>query len=228
MADISAFKFKEHPPFNLISKREVFYKNNIEQFIYTTDKNLKNVFEELVSGNLHIVKQDGETRKKIEVPDELGGKKLSEAEQSLLKIREKFDFFKNMDDKDVLSVTEDAKLMKLAKNEVLFEQNSEGEEVYFVVRGFILISIEGKDGERVDLARLGQENIFGEMAPITQEKRSARATAVMDGTTILSFKISKEDDDENTASFKTLFQNFTHILAKKLIQANKIIAKRQN
>lgn len=228
MADISAFKFKEHPPFNLVSKREVFYKNNIEQFIYTTDKNLKSVFEELVSGSLHIVKQDGDVRKKIEVPDELDGKKLSEAEQSLLKIREKFDFFKNMDDKDVLSVTEDAKLMKLAKNEMLFEQGSEGEEVYFIVRGFILISIEGKDGERVDLARLGQENIFGEMAPITREKRSARATAVMDGTTILSFKIIEELDDQNVKSFKTLYQNFTQILSKKLVQANKIIAKRQN
>lgn len=210
-----------------MGKKEVFYKNDKEQFIYTRQKFLKSVFEELLSGTISPVKQTKESAPTIEVPKEIDGKELSEAEQSLLKIRERFDFFKNMEDKDVLAVTESVSFLKLSKNEILFEQGSEGEDVFFIMKGFILISLEGKDGERVDLARLGQESVFGEMAPITREKRSARATALIDGTTLLSFKISEESDDISHVSFLTLYKNFTQILAKKLINANKIIAKRQ-
>jgi len=227
MADIASFRFKENPPFHLISKREVFYKNDKEQLIYTRQKFLKQVFEEVVSGALPTTKVQKEPTQAIEVPKEIDGVELSEAEQSLLKIRERFDFFKNMEDKDVLAVTDGVSFLKLSKNEVLFEQGSEGEDVFFIMKGFILISIEGKEGERVDLARLGQESVFGEMAPITKEKRSARATALLDGTTLLSFKISEENDDISPVSFLTLYKNFTQILAKKLINANKIIAKRQ-
>lgn len=210
-----------------MGKKEVFYKNDKEQFIYTRQKFLKSVFEELLSGTISPVKQTKESAPTIEVPKEIDGVVLSEAEQSLLKIRERFDFFKNMEDKDVLAVTESVSFLKLSKNEILFEQGSEGEDVFFIMKGFILISLEGKDGERVDLARLGQESVFGEMAPITREKRSARATALIDGTTLLSFKISEENDDISHVSFLTLYKNFTQILAKKLINANKIIAKRQ-
>jgi len=227
MADIASFRFKENPPFHLVSKREVFYKNDKEQLIYTRQKFLKQVFEEVVSGQLSTTKAIKEPTQVIEVPKEIDGVELSEAEQSLLKIRERFDFFKNMEDKDVLAVTDEVSFLKLSKNEVLFEQGSEGEDVFFIIKGFILISIEGKEGERVDLARLGQESVFGEMAPITKEKRSARATALLDGTTLLSFKISEERDNINPISFLTLYKNFTQILAKKLINANKIIAKRQ-
>lgn len=226
MADITAFKFGKNPPFDLLSKKEVFYRNDKEYLIYTRQKFLKQVFEEVISSSL-FTKSSHAKPKEIEVAKEIDGRELEEAERTLLKIREKFDFFKNMDDVDVLSVTSDVHIVKLSKNETLFEQNSEGEEVFFIMRGFILISVEGKEGERVDLARLGQENIFGEMAPITKEKRSARATSLSDGTTVLSFKIRDEGDDENVKSFKTLYQNFTHILARKLINANKIIAKRR-
>jgi CRP-like cAMP-binding protein len=226
VADITAFKFGKNPPFDLLSKKEVFYRNDKEYLIYTRQKFLKQVFEEVISSSL-FTKSSHAKPKEIEVAKEIDGRELEEAERTLLKIREKFDFFKNMDDVDVLSVTSDVHIVKLSKNETLFEQNSEGEEVFFIMRGFILISVEGKEGERVDLARLGQENIFGEMAPITKEKRSARATSLSDGTTVLSFKIRDEGDDENVKSFKTLYQNFTHILARKLINANKIIAKRR-
>lgn len=227
MADISAFKFGKNPPFDLLSKKEVFYRNDKEYIIYTRQKFLKQVFEEVISTSL-FTKSSHTKPKEIEVAKELDGRELEEAERTLLKIREKFDFFKNMDDCDVLSVTKDVHILKLSKNEMLFEQDSEGEDVFFIMRGFILISVEGKDSERVDLARLGQQNIFGEMAPITKERRSARATSLSDGTTILSFKIADDrDSDENVKSFKTLYQNFTHILAKKLVNANKIIAKRR-
>lgn len=227
MADISSFRFKENPPYQLIGKKEIFYKNDKEQFIYTRQKFLKSVFEELISGTIPPIKQAKGSAPAINIPKEIDGVALSEAEQSLLKVRERFDFFKNMEDRDVLAVTKDVSFLKLSKNEILFEQGSEGEDVFFIIKGFILISIEGKEGERVDLARLGQESIFGEMAPITKEKRSARATALMDGTTLLSFKINEEKDGTNPTSFLILYKNFTHILAKKLINANRIIAKRQ-
>ncbi len=161
----------------------------------------------------------------------LSFKNLTPAQEQLLKIRQKFDFFKNMSDDDSLRVTSDVNFLRLKRGEVIFEQASIGKEIYFIMSGGVEISVSGEKGggavqkyaERIPLVVLKQEQIFGEMAPITNEPRSARATATSDTTMLLSFKISEEITQENSMVFNSLYQNFLGILASKVRQANQML-----
>lgn len=69
--------------------------------------------------------------------------------------------------------------------EHLFKEGDEGDKMYIIQQGNIRISkiIEGTDHE---LAVLGKGDFFGEMAIVTNEKRTATATA-LNKTDLLAF-----------------------------------------
>jgi CRP-like cAMP-binding protein len=69
--------------------------------------------------------------------------------------------------------------------DILFREGDEGDKMYIIQRGNIRISkiIEGTDHE---LAILGKGDFFGEMAIVTNESRSATATA-LNTTDLLEF-----------------------------------------
>jgi serine phosphatase RsbU (regulator of sigma subunit) len=59
--------------------------------------------------------------------------------------------------------------------QVIFEEGQAGSEMYVVMDGEVLISVEG-----ASMVSLGRGSIFGEMALVDDQPRSATATAVVD------------------------------------------------
>lgn len=152
---------------------------------------------------------------------------ITQGEQILLKIKSKFDFLGGMSNGEVLQVVTDVKILNFKAGEVVFEQGEVSEDVYFIISGKVAISISTANGvmqqrtsKRVNVAILSNMTIFGEMGPITKEKRSARATAA-GPTNVLSFKIRSNENESTLKAFAKLKQNFIEILAKKLIETNK-------
>ena len=64
---------------------------------------------------------------------------------------------------------------QLAAGEVIFEHGDEGNQMFGVVAGEIVLT---RDGE--ELGRIGEGGTFGEMAIIDSSPRSATAAAVVD------------------------------------------------
>lgn len=203
-------------------------KNGVNYFYYTHKENLQVVINEF----LGIVPDDTNEnqyakeikRQKIEVATELEGRELSAAEQTLLKVRGKFHFFQNMSDSEVLGVTRDVGMIRLDRNEVLFRQGSDGDQVFFIVRGVVSIQIAKTPTSRVEVAKLHTGAIFGEISPVTKEKRSATVVCADDNTTLLSFRLQDEIAPEMAIAYAKMYQNFTFILADKIVNQNKLIA----
>ena len=59
---------------------------------------------------------------------------------------------------------------------LIFHQGETGNSMYVILEGEVEIFLE-KDGEEISLARRGAGDFLGEMALLTQEKRSASARA---------------------------------------------------
>lgn len=78
----------------------------------------------------------------------------------------------------------------LANDQVLFEEGSLGESLYFVATGRVLISKKVAGGEFKDLAILGPGDCLGEMALLETMPRSARASGY--GTVEL-FELRRDD-----------------------------------
>lgn len=79
---------------------------------------------------------------------------------------------------------DDAQLDKFVRDysrlEVIFEENSSGDEMYIVHSGRVRLSTRGEGGEDVTLATVGEGGFFGEMTLIDGSPRSATAVAEED------------------------------------------------
>ena len=197
-------------------------------FYFTHYDNLQKVIEGFVSSTFAqtpLVSEAPEEPKrvKIEVATEIDGRVLTQAEQTLLKVRERFNFFQNMNDDEVLSVTSNIGMLRLGKNEILFRQGSDGDQVYFIIRGIVSIQIAKSMTERIEVAKLHAGAVFGEMSPVTKEKRSATVICVDDNTTLLTFRLNNHIDNEKAIAHAKMYQNFTFILADKIVNQNKLL-----
>lgn len=72
-----------------------------------------------------------------------------------------------------------------SKSEVIFEENSTGNEMFIVCSGRVKLYTELKTGRRTVLAILKPGEHFGEMALIDGSPRSATAVAVQDNTKLV-------------------------------------------
>jgi len=159
--------------------------------------------------------------------------KLSNAQNSLLVIKNKIAFFNDFTNKEVLTLAKEVEFKKYKKNEIVFEQNEKSKDVYYVINGSVEVligqmvkkSYSVKYINHVKLAILPKRSIFGEMAPITKEPRSARIVAREDGTTLLKFSIDDEVREDNKIILAYLYQKFVDILSDKLEKTTKNVYK---
>ncbi len=70
------------------------------------------------------------------------------------------------------------------ESEVIFEENSQGNEMYVISSGKVKISSD-KSGEELELAILKEGDFFGEMSLVDEEPRVAKATAIKKNTTLI-------------------------------------------
>lgn len=202
-------------------------QNGKHYFYYINSSSIQNIVSSFL-GTYSGLDETEEAKKepkriKIEVASELDGRELTQAEQTLLKVRERFNFFKNMNDSEVLSVAKDIGMLRLNRNEVLFRQGEAGDQVFFIVRGVVSIQINKSATSRVEVAKLHSGAIFGEMSPVTRENRSATVVCIEDGTTLLSFRLGEKIEEEKSMAYARMYHNFTFILAEKIVNQNKIL-----
>jgi len=71
------------------------------------------------------------------------------------------------------------------KSEIVFAENSNGNEMYIVCSGRVKLHTESQGGRRTILAVLKPGDHFGEMALVDRSARSASAMAIKDNTKLV-------------------------------------------
>mgnify|MGYP003972771247 CR=1 FL=1 len=156
---------------------------------------------------------------------------LTHPEQILLKIKHLIPFLIHLDNEQVFTVVDNVKFVKYNKFEMIFEQDSDDKEAYFILNGRVNLSIGVK--QRIGLlerftdfktvANLSKKVIFGEMSALTGEKRSARATAYDPDTTLLAFTITENLSDDNSDAYIKLYKAFITLLSIRLRRTNETL-----
>jgi len=77
-----------------------------------------------------------------------------------------------------------AREMTVAKGETIFDQHSDGRDLYVVLRGRVEVSV-ATDAEDTVLATFSANQSFGEMAMVDEGRRSATARAAENDTVLL-------------------------------------------
>lgn len=161
---------------------------------------------------------------------------LSHAENTLLKIKNYIPFFSKLNDDEVMTIVHGVQFKKYRKAEIIFEQDSEDDEAFIVVKGQVNISVGIVERVGVierytnmkTIVNLPVKSVFGEMSAITGEKRSARAMANSEDTMLLSFKIDDDLNDENADVFIKMYKELIDELSEKLRKTNEVALKKKN
>ena len=147
---------------------------------------------------------------------------LDESTKRLLQIKSKLHFFDNCTDMELMHVVERVKVLKLEAGERIFSENEASTEIYFVVSG--TIDIYKKFSSQSDpkvIAHILANDVFGEIAYINQEPRTATAQVSKDSPAILiSFNIKDTVPQGMEYIYIKMYHNFAHALSKKLNEAN--------
>ena len=75
-------------------------------------------------------------------------------------------------------------MLEYQRGDIIFEQASEGDELFVIISGTVLIS-QKQESEFKNLTTLKEGEIFGEMALVDRVPRTARATAGQNHTRLI-------------------------------------------
>lgn len=125
--------------------------------------------------------------------------------------------FKDFSDAAIEKLSKAAVESFLAPGEELFSKGDTAHSLYVVQMGAIHIQQEGKTGESINVARLGTGSLFGEMAFIDGEKRSATATAAEKSHLIaLEYSKIKEIMQQDQKTSTQFYQALAKFLCNRL------------
>ncbi|HOQ32470.1 MAG TPA: cyclic nucleotide-binding domain-containing protein [Candidatus Hydrogenedens sp.] len=125
--------------------------------------------------------------------------------------------FQGLNIEEIRKLIEQGLVVHFQKDEVVFYQGSIGSRVYLIIQGGVGIYQEEKE-----IVQLGEGEIFGEMALLTKQPRSATAKAIKDS----SFLVFSETSFEKLLTKKTavrLLLNIINILCERLRNINQSI-----
>ena len=116
------------------------------------------------------------------------------------------------------------KLVPVRSGDVVIEKGAVGQDMYMVVTGRMRVFDRAADGREVDLAVLAPGATFGEMALVSEERRSASVAAEANGELLrLDFGALERIRMRFPYTSAKLFRNLARILAERLRHATGVI-----
>jgi REP element-mobilizing transposase RayT len=142
---------------------------------------------------------------------------LSQAQEVLIKVKNKFKIFNNLSDSEILSVIDNIKIVKYSKNDTITAINSLDEHIHYIISGQCSIFVDLLASKEVATLKSGE--FFGEMAYILKKPRTATVKAKTDLVAV-SFTIRENIIAGSEKAYMKLFHNVNEMLANKIVEKN--------
>lgn len=141
------------------------------------------------------------------------GKVSTNHKETLNKIR-KIDFFTDFTDLELVRLLKICHTRKFSVGENIFGQGEIGDRLFVMVMGHVDIIKESENGDEFKVASVHPGDVFGEMALVDKEPRSATARA---GVDCMIIEVNEEIiNDINDILALKLFRKIAMLVTKKL------------
>ncbi len=197
---------------NIINKDKIYYLMTQEKFEFFVKYELKRQ-------KISFDEKLAECQEANKPKEEINTTHMTQAQLALLKIKNRFELFKNLTDEDVISIMDDIIISQYEKDEKVFSVGTTEKNMYYIVRGEVSVLV-GPAGD-IDVATLKKGQFFGEMAYVMNEKRTATIKAKSEIVILLSFVVREKMRPNTQEAYMKLFQNINKMLAHKIVMENK-------
>jgi CRP-like cAMP-binding protein len=123
------------------------------------------------------------------------------------------DLFRALPGEELAQIAEIAEEQPFTSGDQVFSEGEPGDALYLVVEG----SVRVHQGDR-QLAQLGPRDVFGEMAVLDSEPRSATVTAVKDSVLL---KIARDDFRDILQERPEIGMGVLKVLSRRLRDASR-------
>ena len=125
--------------------------------------------------------------------------------------------FSSLNDDEMQAVANICKTRTIAVNELVFESGAQGDDLFVVLNGCIKIYTQITENVNKTLITLREGGLFGELAVISEDYRSASAMA-LEKTELISIKRDNFEKlmEDNPAVGKKILNIFIRIIADRL------------
>lgn len=126
--------------------------------------------------------------------------------------------FNGLTEEQLENIKESGEIISVEENVILFEQNSEGNEVYILLSGRVQISVQlANKTEQAPVHTIVPGDLFGEFALITNNPRSARATAHQDSKLFMLARdnFNKLAEEDPKVGF-VMLKNLSEVLIERI------------
>src|SRR5260370_31843489 len=133
----------------------------------------------------------------------------------------KSDFFSGLDEKILRKLADACIMRQFTKNETIVRQGEMGLGLYMIARGRVKVDRE-QGGARTQVAELGPEQFFGDMALLDNKPRSATVTGIEDAECLL---LTRDSFVRLMNKYPEIPIRMAKVLAERLREANaKLVA----
>jgi len=141
-----------------------------------------------------------------------------------VKLLKELEIFRDLSSFEILNVAKLLNSRSFSKGDKIVNQGEEGDSLFIVKSGEVLVSRENGKGNAETLASLGEGAHFGEIALIDQQPRSANVSATINSKLL---QMKKEDLDKllskNVELAMKIYKAFAVALCKRLRDTNETI-----
>ena len=124
-----------------------------------------------------------------------------------------FDLFRALPGEELAQIAEIAEEQPFAFGDQVFTEGEPGDALYLIVEGTVKVHQGGKQ-----LAQLGPRDVFGEMAVLDSEPRSATVTALKDSVLL---KIARDDFRDILQERPEIGMGVIKVLSRRLRDASR-------
>jgi CRP/FNR family transcriptional regulator, cyclic AMP receptor protein len=126
--------------------------------------------------------------------------------------------FQNLDPAKLKLLAFMSQRLTFEPSQAVFAQGDPGDAAYIVLEGEAVVSIDTPKG-RIDIARMGRNEILGEIAILCEVPRTAHVTATGD-MPLVCLKIEKNDFMGMMTEFPSMAVEIMRELARRIVNTN--------
>src|SRR5579859_997246 len=130
----------------------------------------------------------------------------------VIELLRSMDLFAELGDAELNKVARLLKEVKVAENDVIFDQGGPGDALYIVLQGRVRIATTDHFGRERVLAFYGPGEFFGDMAVLTGGPRSASASA---STPVRLLELRKQDFDQLVTTNVAMMRGMMRVMVDR-------------